>query len=403
MDNDLKLDNFNYDLPKEKIAEFSVNPRDNSKLLFYDKGQIQHLHFYDLPNLIDNGLIVFNNSKVVPARFIFLNQNGGKIEVLLLYPYLPINYESSFSNNNSVIWECQIGNKKKWKSDQILSSTKSNEGRECKFQVSYDDYEKNLLKFQWTPELKFSEIIEIFGNTPLPPYIKRELSQSDKDKYQTVYSKYEGSVAAPTAGLHFTTDIIDKLFQKGIKLNYVTLHVGAGTFLPIKEKNIMDHKIHKEFIVFTKGLIEELIQNIGNTIAVGTTSMRVLETIYWIGIKLIELRDFDITVPVSIEQDYIYSKKTFNLPGAGDSLQKILQVLKQSNQNSIVAETQIFIYPGYQSRICNKLITNFHMPESTLLPLVAAFVGDNWRKVYQVALENNYRFLSYGDSSFLIP
>lgn len=404
---EINLEKYNYQLPDERIARFPVEPRDSSKLLIYKNLTISEEIFSTIKNhLPENAFLVFNNTKVIPARLFFQKQNGVVIEVFLLNPVAPTNIVSQvMETTESCTWACMIGNKKRFK-EKIVGKYNVNVGAnsirpendiELELTAELIDHEKNYVKFSWNnPKLTFAEIVNFFGQIPLPPYLKRETEQKDYETYQTVYSKKDGAVAAPTAGLHFTEQVFEDLAQKGIKHDFVTLHVGAGTFQPIKVQNIVEHKMHCEQIVFDKSFIINLLQNIDFVIPVGTTSMRSLESLYWFGVKLlIGEEDF------FIEKLFPYNQsETFT---AQASLEAILDFMTEKNLNQIIGETEIFIFPGYQFHICKGIITNFHQPDSTLILLVAALVGENWQKIYDYALNNNFRFLSYGDSSLLIP
>ncbi|WP_394991782.1 S-adenosylmethionine:tRNA ribosyltransferase-isomerase [Emticicia sp.] len=404
----INLEKYNYQLPDERIARFPVEPRDSSKLLIYKNLSISEAMFSTLRNhLPENTFLVFNNTKVIPARLFFQKQNGVAIEVFLLNPVAPSNIVSQvMETTQTCTWACMIGNKKRFK-EKIVGTYNVGSYNICPkigvFDIELEltaeliDQEKNYVKFSWNNEnLTFAEIVGFFGQIPLPPYLKRETEQKDYETYQTVYSKKDGAVAAPTAGLHFTEEVFEDLAQKNIKHDFVTLHVGAGTFQPIKVQNIVEHKMHCEQIVFDKSFIINLLRNIDFVIPVGTTSMRSLESLYWFGVKLlIGEEDF------FIEKLFPYNRtETFT---AQESLEAIVGLMTKKNIQQLIGETEIFIFPSYQFRICKGIITNFHQPDSTLILLVAALVGESWQKIYDYALNNNFRFLSYGDSSLLIP
>ncbi|WP_064197361.1 MULTISPECIES: S-adenosylmethionine:tRNA ribosyltransferase-isomerase [Emticicia] len=399
---ELDLEKYNYDLPDERIARFPVEPRDSSKLLLYKSEQISEDIFHSLPkHLPDDTFLVFNNTKVIPARLFFQKANGVVIEVFLLNPVEPSNVVSQvMETTDTCTWACMIGNKKRFKekvSSIITGAALEKPMLQVNFIAELVDVEKNYVKFSWdNRELSFAEIVRYFGQIPLPPYLKRETEQKDYDTYQTVYSKKDGAVAAPTAGLHFTENVFTELEQKGIKHDFVTLHVGAGTFQPIKVKNVVEHNMHCEQIVFEKSFIENLLANASFVIPVGTTSMRSLESLYWYGVKLCNGNEaFFIEKLLPYEQTEEVSLV--------DSLKAILAYMNENNLTQIIGETEIFIFPSYKFRVCKGIITNFHQPDSTLILLVAALVGENWQKIYNYALENDFRFLSYGDSSLLIP
>jgi S-adenosylmethionine:tRNA ribosyltransferase-isomerase len=399
---DLELDKFKYDLPESRIARYPLGKRDLSKLLFYNKGVITHHTFKEISDLLpENSLLVFNETKVIPARLTFFKETGATIEVMLLNPVEPSNdINITMSSRSKVTWECMVKNIKKWKPGQILSTKVSMNDEISGVEARLVNKRKNQVEISWkNPDITFSDILEYSGKVPLPPYLKREPIPLDKPRYQTVYSKNEGAVAAPTAGLHFTEEIINEIKSFKHITDYLTLHVSAGTFQPIKEKDVSKHDMHKETMLVTRANIENLITKLGNIVAVGTTSMRTLESLYWYGVKLIS-GEGDLFF---IEKLYPYSNFDNDLPSVNKSLQAIIDHMNNMNIDRIDGETQIFILPGYKFKICDGLITNYHMPGSTLMLLVAAFVGDDWKKIYNEALKNDYRFLSYGDSSFLLP
>jgi S-adenosylmethionine:tRNA ribosyltransferase-isomerase len=418
----IKLSDYTYNLPDERIAKFPLPKRDESKLLVYQKGEINHSIFKNVTDYLPkNSLLVFNNTKVIPARIHFQKPTGAIIQIFLLHPVLPtpvINLAMDVTD--SCVWECMIGNRKRWKKGDILTQIITVEGQEVEVKAEIFDENQNYIKLSWkvlekkednlnpqppipnslipNPQsLTFVTLIQALGTIPLPPYLNRETEASDSETYQTVYSEKKGAVAAPTAGLHFTQEVLQNLEKQGIKQDFLTLHVGAGTFQPIKVENIIEHKMHNEQVVFTKKNIENLLANLGNIIPVGTTSMRTLESIYWFGVKF--LKDDDL--PLLIEKLYPYQHE--NLPSVEESLKAILQKMQENNSEEITAETEIFIFPSYRFKICKGIITNYHQPESTLILLIAALIGENWRKVYDEAMTNDYRFLSYGDSSLLLP
>ncbi|HEV7382772.1 MAG TPA: S-adenosylmethionine:tRNA ribosyltransferase-isomerase, partial [Dyadobacter sp.] len=295
------------------------------------------------------------------------------------------------------VWECMIGNKKRWKKADVLGTIISVNGESVKLEVAYADCERNHVRLTWNRDITFLEIVKALGEIPLPPYLNRETEELDKQTYQTVYADRDGAVAAPTAGLHFTDDVFDKLSSKGVKRSFLTLHVGAGTFQPIKASTVTEHRMHSEQIVFSRELIDELLAGIGSVVPVGTTSMRSLESLYWYGVKLFR----NETTEFQIEKLYPYPFDENELPTAGEALASIVNFMEEREITQLIGETEIFIFPGYKFRICKGIVTNFHQPGSTLILLVAALVGDDWTKIYNEALDNDYRFLSYGDSSLL--
>jgi len=399
---DLNLDNYKYELPESKIARFPLKKRAQSKLLFYNKGQISHHIFTDIGVLLPpKSLLIFNETKVIPARLSFQKKTGAIIEMLLLNPVAPSNDISiTMSATNKVIWKCMIKNLRKWNPENLLEACMPSVTHDIQLTARLVDKVKNHIEFEWhNNRFTFSEILDFSGRVPLPPYLKREPILLDKSRYQTVYSKNDGAVAAPTAGLHFTKKIIHEIITKNHLTDYITLHVSAGTFRPIQEDDIKKHNMHRESIIVKRSNIMNLIKNLGRTIAVGTTSMRTLESMYWFGVKLLQTKE---KYPF-IEKLFPYHHNPNNLPSTKDALHAVLDYMHDMEIEELHGETEIFIFPGYKFRVCNGLLTNYHMPASTLMLLVAAFVGEDWRKIYEVALNVDYRFLSYGDSSLLVP
>lgn len=393
---EVNMVDFQYTLPPEKIALYPHNPRDESKLLVYNNGNINHEIFKSLPHFLPkNAHLVFNNTKVVPARVFFQKSTGAHIEVFILKPsqeYISIN--AAMDALHIVNWECMIGNKKKWKIDEHLSLTINN----ITVEATWIDYENNIIKFSWNNDFTFAEILNLIGSIPLPPYIQRKAEISDVNNYQTVFSEIKGAVAAPTAGLHFTDAVLNELENHNISKSFLTLHVGAGTFLPVKVENAMDHPMHNEQIVLTKAFIINLLSNHLFVIPVGTTAMRSLESLYWFGYAL----ESNADAHFNISKLYAY-ENTLTL-SVHKCLENVLNYMSINNLEILVGHTEILIMPSYKFKIAKALITNFHQPGSTLILLVAALLGqDHWQTIYQSALNNNYRFLSYGDSSLLIP
>lgn len=396
----ISLSAYHYELPQERIATYPL-PRGTAKLLHYHKGEVKHLQFPAIENLLtDDHLLVVNNTKVLPARMHFFKDTGAQIEIFLLNPESPTPViTEAMLVKGECIWQCTIGNYKRWKEGISLLKEVEVEGTKVQLKASFHDRANRLVKFSWDNEqIAFVDLVEAAGKTPLPPYIKREAEESDKSNYQTVYSKNEGAVAAPTAGLHFTDNLLDSLRAKGTAKEEVTLHVGAGTFQPIKVDNAIEHDMHQEQIEVTLGNLKALKSG-KKVVAVGTTSMRTLESLYWYGVKLIKGMGEDFF----IEKLFPYQFTTQDLPTLENSLTAIEELMKAREVDRLLGETQIFIFPSYSFQVCKGLITNFHMPHSTLLLLIAAFIGDDWKRIYQEALDNDYRFLSYGDSSFLQP
>lgn len=407
---EILLADYQYDLPDERIARYPLEPRDSSKLLIYQEGNILHKYFYDLPNYLpSDSFLVFNDTKVIPARVFFQKTTGAVIEIFLLHPEEPTRIiNDAMQQTESCVWSCMIGNKKRWKKGEVLTTelrvaNRYADADELRIKVEWVDVTNNWVKFSWEPILTssslfhsppFAEIIRALGEIPLPPYLNRKAEIKDLESYQTVYSKIEGAVAAPTAGLHFTENVFQKLSHKGIEHAFVTLHVGAGTFQPVKVLNAIEHTMHAEQVVFSQELVEKLQQHLGKIIAVGTTSVRALESLYWYGVRLLQGEK-----SFWIEQLSPY--QTEIVPNAAASLEAVLSYMKAHDLKELVGETEIMIFPGYEFKLCKGLITNYHQPNSTLMLLVAAFVGPDWRKIYEEALANDYRFLSYGDSSLL--
>ena len=395
----INLQDYQYYLPDEKIAQYPIENRDHSKLLYYDRGKVKHKHFTDIVNLLpEKSTLFFNNTKVIPARLYFHKASGAQIEIFLLKPQLPSEVLSIVMEaRQNVTWECMVGNYRKWKEGTVLSRKFDKGPDTFTLQAAIIDRDSKLIRFSWDNEaLSFAEIVSLAGQVPLPPYLNRKATEADKPRYQTVYSKKEGAVAAPTAGLHFTNDILTQLEQQDIRKGFLTLHVSAGTFQPIKATNITDHPMHAEQMVVSLQNIQQILSATGQIIAVGTTSMRTLESLYWFGVRLLnDNEDFAIG---KLEP---YQKN--DLPGRKKAFEAILQWMHRHQLKEIIGTTEIFIFPGYQFHVCDGLVTNFHQPGSTLILLVAALIGDDWKKVYSAALENDYRFLSYGDSSLLLP
>jgi len=462
----IRIENFNYPLPDERIAKYPLPERDSSKLLIYNHGQISHDTFLHLPEHLSSGaLMVMNNTRVIRARIHFQKESGARIEVFCMEPFAPAEYQQNFITTGSVEWLCMIGNLKRWKSG-VLTKQISVGGKTVtltaeRFESQGDSGTNHRVRFSWdSPATTFAEVLEAIGELPIPPYLNRATEESDLKTYQTVYSKVKGSVAAPTAGLHFTDRVLQAIDQAGIQRTEVTLHVGAGTFKPVKSEEIADHEMHSEYIVVPRATIAALIQHGGHAIAVGTTSVRTLESLYYIGRKLQQnphLSEEELHVnqwePYEGMGDEVSpadicnagngeaaaevtgnGKVASEVSGNGEAasevtgngevaaevtgngeaaseqdsnllpyLTNILRYLDDNHLPALHTTTQIIIAPGYRYHIVNKIITNFHQPQSTLLLLVSAFVGDDWRKIYDYALTHDFRFLSYGDSSLLIP
>lgn len=392
----ISIKDFTYTLPEESIAHFPLEKRDESKLLVYQNKTITHSTFKSLVDFLpDNSTLFFNNTRVIQARLLFQKETGATIELFLLQPEHPSKLLVEIMHTTGTCqWQCAIGNLKRWKDGVLVKQV-----RGVEIQASLIDRDKGIVEFRWTPSQKsFSEVVALAGLTPLPPYIKRDVDKADEVRYQTIYSKADGAVAAPTAGLHFTDDVLKSLHSKKISTDFLTLHVSAGTFQPVKTENALDHTMHEEQIIITKQNIELLLQKDRPVIAVGTTSMRTLESLYWFGVKL--LKDPNTSFSITQDDPYLHDQ---SLPDKGTALRAVKALFDRKGADSITGTTSIYIYPGYTFQICKGLITNFHLPGSTLMLLVAAFVGDDWKRIYEEALNNQYRFLSYGDSSLLIP
>ena len=390
---------YNYPLPDERIAKYPLAERDHSKLLVYRDGQVTEDRFYHVGDYIaPHSLLIYNNTRVIQARLEFHKPTGARIEVFCLEPLMPHDYQLSLGATTGCTWKCMVGNVKKWHDEAIELKAGDFTLRAYKEQVLGNTF---AVRFEWDEEnVSFAEILDAAGELPIPPYLNRKTEESDLRTYQTVYSRIKGSVAAPTAGLHFTDQVLNDLRARGIETDEVTLHVGAGTFLPVKTADANEHTMHTEIIAVPRETIAHIQAKLGHIVAVGTTSMRTLESLYFIGNKLRDVemsrcRDVEIHVGQFEPYEQDYSLSTF------DALQAILDYLDRTGQTTLHAETQIMIKPGYTFRIVDQLITNFHQPQSTLLLLVSAFVGGDWKTIYDYALSHDFRFLSYGDSSIL--
>jgi len=387
------ISQYNYHLPEGRIAKHPLPNREDAKLLLWNRGTISHHTFGEAPQLIpEDTLLVFNDTKVISARLIFHKSTGAQIEVFLLHPELPTrDIAESMTLNESTTWQCMVGNKKKWKEGDLTKKIGRHE-----LSAYWHDRSSNLVTFCWTGDNTFADIVNQSGETPLPPYLRRKPIEEDTERYQTVYSRYDGAVAAPTAGLHFTKKILEHIQSRAIGLEYLTLHVSAGTFKPVEAEDFRDHDMHSEQIVIKKSSIERLLSHPDKIIAVGTTSLRILESLYWFAVKLMHNPDssFSIskTYPYEMEAKLTYS----------EALEQVLDYFIRHGISEIHGETEIYIYPGYQIRSVSGLFTNFHLPKSTLLLLISSLVNGRWKEIYDEALRQDYRFLSYGDSSLLL-
>ena len=400
------IKDYNYDLPDERIAKFPLPQRDKSKLLVYNHGEVSQDEFSNITRYLPQGaLMVFNNTKVIQARLHFRKETGSLIEIFLLEPALPADYEQMFQTTSTCSWYCMVGNLKKWKGGP-LTTTVEIAGQPAAVQLTAErdmSCEMALkIDFKWTGnKLSFAELLDKAGELPIPPYLNRNTQESDKTTYQTVYSKIKGSVAAPTAGLHFTQRVLADIDQHGIDREELTLHVGAGTFKPVKSEEIEGHSMHTEYVCIRRTTLEKLLQHNCEAVAVGTTSVRTLESLYYMGCKV------KANPNVSLEQLHVnqwepYEPTPTNITPT-EAIGELIAYMDRNNLPSLHSSTQIIIAPGYQYKIVKRLVTNFHQPQSTLLLLVSAFVGGDWKSIYRYALDNDFRFLSYGDSSILIP
>ncbi|RMG75779.1 MAG: tRNA preQ1(34) S-adenosylmethionine ribosyltransferase-isomerase QueA [Bacteroidetes bacterium] len=389
-----KLSDFDFSYPEEQVALYPSAKRDESRLLFYNRGNISHHVFKQLPELLHEGdFLIFNNSKVVPARMFCRRKTGAYVEIFLLEPAEGLFQDFLNDKSGNITFKALIGNKKRLKENEVLQV----ESRMDVF-VRIANLQEGTVELIWNDFSKrLADILSDIALIPLPPYIKRKVEKQDEETYQTVYGQVPGSVASTTAGLHFTPQVMESLKTKGVEYDFVTLHVGAGTFLPVKTENVWEHNMHYESFLLNKSLIEKLL-DLKSITAVGTTALRALESVYWLGVQLIETKKFSNTLSKEFVFDNLHSNITVD-----EALTVLLEYFNRQGSQEVVARTGIFILPGYSFKMVKKLITNFHQPKSTLIMLVAAFIGEDWRKVYQEALDNQYRLFSYGDSSLLVP
>lgn len=395
----IRIEEFDYNLPDERIAKYPLEKRDASKLLMYREGKVSEYQFSTLPQLLpEDSIMVFNDTKVVPARLHFQRESGAHIEIFCLEPVSPEEYVSMFAVTDSCRWKCIVGNVKRWKNDTLSLYNPGNAREISEMDLRADLVERcgetSIVEFKWSNGASFSKVLEVCGSVPIPPYLNRETEDVDLERYQTLYARYRGSVAAPTAGLHFTESVLDAIRNRNISTDTVCLHVGAGTFLPVKSSLVSEHTMHREPFVVTLSLLERILASEGDVIAVGTTSVRTLESLYYIGVSCIEKGmpcDVGQWDPYSREYDY----------STEESIKAIISYLKENGLDELKLGTRIIIVPGFRFRIVDVLVTNFHQPQSTLLLLISAFVDGEWKSIYDYALENGFRFLSYGDSSVL--
>lgn len=406
----ISINDYTYSLPEERIAKYPLAERDASKLLIYEEGVISEDAYKNIAyHIPEKSLLVFNNTKVVEARLLFQKLTGGIIEIFCLEPHEQYaDITSAMLQKGKVLWQCLVGGVSKWKQGQVLEKRIQQGGQEIILRAAYIEKRNDsfIIELSWSPnELSFAEVLHHAGAIPLPPYIKRAVEEADSERYQTVYAQADGSVAAPTAGLHFTENIFNSLKEKNIQTDFVTLHVGAGTFKPVKSNTMQEHDMHAEWIDVSKATIENILKNLDNNIiAVGTTSLRTIESLYWLGVKQLAVGSkqptYDSFRILSQWEAYELAGKNITVKKA---LESLLQWMDKNNMDRLVTKTQILIAPGYPFKIVKGLVTNFHQPQSTLLLLVAALIGEDWRKVYGYALQNDFRFLSYGDGSLLYP
>ena len=402
---DIDINNYDYSLPEERIAKYPLPNRDDSNLLVNVGDGYSKECFRDISHFLpENGFMVFNQTKVIPARLFFRRDTGSLIEIFCLEPYEPSDYQICFATTSSCRFKCMVGNLKRFKdrvrlvTDHCDASQRSVlEGLDLTASLVERTDNTCIVEFNWNGGESFSRVMEMCGNMPIPPYLNRETEALDYTRYQTTYARWEGSVAAPTAGLHFTDRVMDSIRSRGIDIDYVTLHVGAGTFLPVKSDNVAEHNMHSEPFVVTLAFLEKLLKHVGSgkLIAVGTTSTRTLESLYYLGVHCIERGE-----PGVVEQWEPYREQGYDV-STKDALSSLIKYLKDNNLDKLTARTRLIIVPGFKYRMADYLVTNFHQPKSTLLLLIAAFIGDQWRNMYRFAMDNGFRFLSYGDSSLL--
>ena len=396
---EIHIEDYNYGLEDARIAKYPLPERDASKLLHYKNGVVREYVFRDLPALLpDNALMVFNDTKVVPARLHFVRETGAHIEIFCLEPLDPPEYNTAFAATAETTWKCVIGNAKKWKEDVLRLYNPQEDAdvsaMDLRAQLIKRDGQTGNVRFFWKDGSPFSRVLELCGTIPIPPYLNRESEQIDVERYQTLYAKFRGSVAAPTAGLHFTQAVLDRIREKGILEETVCLHVGAGTFLPVKSSLVSEHPMHREPFVVSRKLLEQLKAGDRPVVAVGTTSVRTLESLYYVGVSCLETgKPADVEQWAPYTREYPYSTE--------EALGAILDWMDRSGEEKLTVGTRIIIVPGFRFRLVSRLVTNFHQPESTLILLVSAFVNGDWRTIYDFALANGFRFLSYGDSSLL--
>lgn len=400
MERHIDINDFNYPLPDERIAKFPLAERSSSKLLIYDNGNISESHFRNVAEYLPEGaMLVFNNTRVVRARIVMHKASGARIEVFCLEPHNPADYERAFAIKGESEWSCIVGNLKKWKEGEIgIDFEYNGEPHTLRAEIVERGTREHIVRFRWSADCSFGQLLETLGRIPIPPYLNRESEDIDNTRYQTVYARFEGSVAAPTAGLHFTPELIAEMREQGFSFEEVTLHVGAGTFLPVKDENAAQHNMHTEHFVITRQTLQNILHNAGRIVAVGTTSVRTMESLAALAWRI------KCTGTPNVEQ-VVGQWELYDIPAefsCKDVAEILLNYMTDNGLEQLKAATQIMITPlGYHFRVVNYIITNFHQPKSTLLLLVSAYVGDNWKRIYDYALANDFRFLSYGDSSLL--
>ena len=394
---DISIQAFDYELPDSLIAFFPSQKRDESRLLVHKNDLTSHHSFQQFPDLIPlDSLIVFNNTKVIPARIQLQKQSGTAIEIFLLKPLIDnVPTQKAMEQSREIRWECLIGNKKRWKANEKLKKSIEIDGHVIVLSINWHERLSNQVQINWDSDHAFVSILNEIGKIPLPPYMERDTELADQDRYQTVFSKELGAVAAPTASLHFTTEILERLTANGIPQSYLTLHVGAGTFLPVKEEEVRNHPMHREQLIFDREFIIQLMQHEGSYVPVGTTAMRALESLYWSGIWVMENKSIPENGLI-IPKEFAYQDR--DDVSNEDSLRALLTFMEESQQTKWIAQTELLIMPSYRFRFCDALVTNFHQPKSTLMVLVSSLIGDAWKAVYQEAIDQKYRFLSYGDA-----
>lgn len=396
---EIRIEDYNYPLPDERIAKYPLPQRDGSKLLCYRNGEVEEKRFTDIATLLPEGsMMVFNDTKVVPARLHFQRPTGAHIEIFCLEPVQPEEYVTMFAVTDRCRWKCIVGNVKRWKSDTLSLYNPNEDAQVAALSLKADLVERqgetSIVEFSWYGGHPFSKVLEIGGSVPIPPYLNRETEDVDLERYQTLYARFRGSVAAPTAGLHFTEKVLQDIRERNITTETVCLHVGAGTFLPVKSSLVSEHTMHREPFVVTLDFLEKLLTKTGRLVAVGTTSVRTLESLYYIGVKCIETG-----APADVDQWDPYNREyPYSLT---ESLEALVVYMKKNGLKELQLGTRIIIVPGYTFKVVDVLVTNFHQPQSTLLLLISAFVKGDWHKIYDFALANDFRFLSYGDSSVL--